>query len=405
MDALSKVHEFAAERMAAKHALLGEVRAKARSRELRTLDPGRLVQRVARLLRNPLIATQFGDAVRGELTKVIQSGDDAEFRSLSDSAQGGLERVLGGSDLVPAWFLARGAELRRTVARVRARYAGEQDMGTGFLVGPRLLLTNYHVLDWRDLGKQSFSEIVPQSLVEFDYEEQFDGSMRPITKFQFDPTTLLLTSSWDRLDYVLVALQPQSQEGRSAEDFGYNRLAGDLGKIAVGEPVFIVQHPLGQPKQVILQNNHVIAIDPDYMTYEADTDRGSSGSPVYNQQWEVVALHHSSEIARDGQGRILARSGGVWTPDKGAGDVKYLELNEGVRVSDILADLSHKLALLAGGAHHSQLEPGEQCSSEGLGLLKDLLATRREAAPEKLVAPIPVERSASSAPGKFPKPD
>jgi len=402
VDALSKVHECAAERLAAKHSLVAEIRAKARSRELRTLDPGRLVQRVTRLLRNPLIAAQFGDAVRKELTKAVQSGDDAELRSLSDSAQGGLERVLGGSDLVPAWFLARGAELRRTVARVRARYAGAQEMGTGFLVGPRLLLTNYHVLDWRDQGKQSFAQSAQGSLVEFDYEEQFDGSMLPITTFQFEPNTLLLASSWDRLDYVLVALQPRSREGRSADDFGYNRLAGDLGKVAVGEPVFIIQHPLGQPKQVILQNNRVIAIDPDYMTYEADTNSGSSGSPVYNQQWEVVALHHSSEIARDGQGNILARSGGVWTPDKGVDQVKYLDLNEGIRVSDILSDLSRKLNALTNAGN---LDQDEQCSPEGLGLLKDMLATHQEAAPEKLVAPIPVERPVPPVPSRFPKPD
>ena len=27
--------------------------------------------------------------------------------------------------------------------------------------------------------------------------------------------------------------------------------------------------------------------------YSTDTEAGSSGSPVFNDQWEVVALHHS----------------------------------------------------------------------------------------------------------------
>ena len=34
---------------------------------------------------------------------------------------------------------------------------------------------------------------------------------------------------------------------------------------------------------------------PDFCLYNADTEPGSSGSPVYDAQWkEVIALHHRS---------------------------------------------------------------------------------------------------------------
>ena len=53
------------------------------------------------------------------------------------------------------------------------------------------------------------------------------------------------------------------------------------------------------------------------MHYSADTEPGSSGSPVFNDQWEVVALHHASVRAPE-----HTEFGGV--------------LNEGIRVSAIL---------------------------------------------------------------------
>jgi endonuclease G len=36
--------------------------------------------------------------------------------------------------------------------------------------------------------------------------------------------------------------------------------------------------------------------------YETDTKPGSSGSPVLNDRWQLVVLHHASEPARDADG-------------------------------------------------------------------------------------------------------
>lgn len=409
MEQLSRAIEAAQSRLASKQSILEETHKRAATSTLRYLDEAWLPRRVGRLLRNPLVERTL---VAKGVAEELRSGVD--LSQLSQAAHSELERVIDGSDFMPSWFLSRGAELRRTVARVRARTAsGKDKKGTGFLVGPRLLMTNAHVLDWSDIGQESAAETLPFSLAEFDFEEQFSGAMLPVATFHLDPTTLCLYSPWDQLDYVLVALKPRSSEGVSIDSFGYNLLAGDVGKIAKGEPVFIVQHPNGQPKQVVLANNRLIDRDEDlpYLTYEADTDVGSSGAPVFNRQWEVVALHHAPQIARDASGRILAKSGVPWTASMGAAEVKYQALNEGIRVSRLMSDWAAKADTLKRDGSAALSSP-QQCSLEGLELLKVALTARLGASPAALVVPIPAQsRSGTGAEGgskragSFPRPE
>ncbi|MCF4967058.1 trypsin-like serine peptidase [Nostoc sp. CMAA1605] len=62
-------------------------------------------------------------------------------------------------------------------------------------------------------------------------------------------------------------------------------------KAKVGDPVNIIQHPKGRYKEVVLSNNRVQKLLEDFILYEADADFSSSGSPVMNQQWQLVGLH------------------------------------------------------------------------------------------------------------------
>jgi hypothetical protein len=76
----------------------------------------------------------------------------------------------------------------------------------------------------------------------------------------------------------------------------------------------------------------------DFLHYHTDTAPGSSGSPVFNDQWEVVGLHHSGVPRRDEQGRILTRDGTLWQPDMGEHRIDWIA-NEGVRVSRIVQSI------------------------------------------------------------------
>jgi hypothetical protein len=58
--------------------------------------------------------------------------------------------------------------------------------------------------------------------------------------------------------------------------------------------VNIIQHPRGEHKQVAFRNNLVSAADDSTLRYFTDTDQGSSGSPVCDDRWRVVALHRGA---------------------------------------------------------------------------------------------------------------
>jgi endonuclease I len=138
-----------------------------------------------------------------------------------------------------------------------------------------------------------------------------------------------------------VAIKGATSADAPLAAFGFCPLIEAEGKILLGEYASIIQHPNGQPKQLALRENQVIDLLDNFLHYRTDTAPGSSGSAVFNDQWEVVALHHSGVPQRDQQKRILSTSGVVWTPDMGEDKVAWIA-NEGVRVSRIVKHLKNQ---------------------------------------------------------------
>lgn len=246
-----------------------------------------------------------------------------------------IERILQANDLLAIRYLEIGERTSRCVGRVRIKEAGKTiGFGTGFMVAPRLMLTNNHVLE--------SAARAANSQLEFNFQESIDGKPLPVSVFSLTPSELFITNR--DLDYSLVAVSPQSGDEGSLESFGFMKLIEEEGKLIVKEAVSIVQHPNGEPKQLAIRENRVVDILPNFVHYITDTAPGSSGSPVLNDQWEVVALHHSGVPKRDGAGNILAIGGGIWEPSMGESRIDWLA-NEGVRISRIVADIrTHEAA-------------------------------------------------------------
>lgn len=100
----------------------------------------------------------------------------------------------------------------------------------------------------------------------------------------------------------------------------------------------IIQHPRGNPKQVAIRENRVIDVFDDFVHYVTDTEPGSSGSAVFNDQWEVISLHHSGVPKKDKQGKILTKDNQIWTKNMGEDKIAWIG-NEGIRVSSIVKEL------------------------------------------------------------------
>jgi DNA/RNA endonuclease G (NUC1)/V8-like Glu-specific endopeptidase len=228
----------------------------------------------------------------------------------------GFEAVIGRSNFLPASFLEVGAATARATCLVRAAgidFLGRSGAwsGTGFLIGPNLLLTNHHVLN--------SVNVATSATAVFEFQTAPDG--RPLTPsvFNLRPERLFLTSPTDGgLDYSICWV-----DGEPGSRFGSVRARRAAFGIAVDEFANIVSHPAGRYKEVVLQENTVRWQDDLVVHYTSDTEPGSSGAAVCNNAWQLVALHHASKPA----------DGGV--------------VNEGIKLSAIAADLDR---LASGGS-------------------------------------------------------
>ncbi len=196
------------------------------------------------------------------------------------------ERILDVNNLINASFLTEGAQKSRAVGRIRIPLGTNARLGTGFMVSPRVMMTNNHVLKSRaDASK---------GVIELDFFERENGDTGPVIRFRFEPELFFITDV--NLDFTLVAVEPVNVDGASIEDRGWFPLIGPSGKAVVGERVSIIQHPDGKPQKVALHDNRIVDIDvkDHFIHYKTDTMGGSSGSPVLNIQWDLVALHHAT---------------------------------------------------------------------------------------------------------------
>lgn len=210
------------------------------------------------------------------------------------------ERIIGSDDTVDLGFLDRGLEVARAVALISVpRFEnGQQIMvgggpwvarGTAWLMAPNLAITNHHVINARLDGEADAGEA--------DFKLQAEGAT---LRFDFDAKdadgqgvgTAQLAAVSKPLDYALLelvdpAVRPVPRLAPAVVELD------STSRMAVN----IVQHPRGEYKQVAFRNNLVSAADATSLRYFTDTDHGSSGSPVCDDRWRVVALHRGSRHA------------------------------------------------------------------------------------------------------------
>jgi endonuclease G len=242
-----------------------------------------------------------------------------------------LERIIGKNHLMDISYFRKGVEVAKTVCRViQQRNHGRQAIGSGFLVGPNLLLTNNHVIE--------SAESALRLSAEFEYEKDEEGLIPETPLFHFRPGQIFITN--DYLDYTLIALEPVSfnQPTKVLEAYSWNQLSGKPYPFLKKEAVSIIQHPEGAPKMVAFRDNQITEIKDHFIHYTTDTQPGSSGSLVANDHWEIVALHRSGVPRRDSKGHILLQKGDRYSKPADKPFIHWVA-NQGVKIHSILKDI------------------------------------------------------------------
>jgi endonuclease G len=197
---------------------------------------------------------------------------------LGFAGRGELERqIFDEPTLLDVAFLQRGVELAPAVARLLVTFPGGRYYGTGFRISEDLLLTNHHVLYAPDGASATGVDAW------LHYELDVTGRPREhqVIGCRIDTITGDQTHDW-----AVIRTSVPLPEAVPTLDLS------NAESVAVGERVYIIQHPHGGMKKIGMHHNVVRHVDRDVIQYWTDTEPGASGSPVFNERWQLVALHH-----------------------------------------------------------------------------------------------------------------
>jgi hypothetical protein len=148
--------------------------------------------------------------------------------------------------------------------------------GTGVLLDGQRLLTCKHVIE------RIFDTGLERIWVRFGYKAGKYG-IEPGEVFELDTESIdsSTTRSDSALDYVLVKIK-----GRPS--YRAALLSNNLPDKA--QNIRLVHHPRGEPVQ-ISDIGRVVQVDQEYLKHDIQADYGSSGAPIFDLNWRVVAIH------------------------------------------------------------------------------------------------------------------
>ena len=152
---------------------------------------------------------------------------------------------------------------------------------TANLIAPDVLLTNYHCIP----GMDPDSTVI-RAIAVFDFLRE-DQTESPT--FEVDISPIAADYS---LDFALLRVA-----GNPGTQFGHFQLQAHSAK--PNQSLFLIHHPAGMPKRLTRFRCKAYAPKPYANTlfrHRCDTLGGSSGSLLFNLDFEVVALHNKGGL-------------------------------------------------------------------------------------------------------------
>ena len=230
----------------------------------------------------------------------------------------GLEKIIRATNSfldVSKWRTHLG-KIEAQVCRIEIHSSHFTGYGTGFLLGPDVIMTNYHVMREVIEGKGAMPDEV---IFRFDYKRLTDGTtLNRGTEHRLAAKDWLIDKSPpspvddipgpkdtvpepDQLDYALLRVaeplgnRPVGVKGGPSDSLrGWIKVTATEYNFLPDTALFIMQHPKAAPLKLALDTNAIIRVNANStrVWYRTNTEGGSSGSPCFNSLWELVALHH-----------------------------------------------------------------------------------------------------------------
>jgi endonuclease G, mitochondrial len=242
--------------------------------------------------------------------KVVRATLDLVIRRMSGSPAVDLgnvpekqEVLVFTDDTVPHVFMELGLKAAEAVVKINvpAFENGQPRLnpddsqvlgnGTGWYLTSTLVMTNHHVINARREGE-------PDALAA-DFQLQGKSAFA-IPDYNGEPPGDLKIKgedivAWNKeLDYAILRFPATNRKP-------LRLAAAKINLQNTPIPVNIIQHPNGRSKKFAIRNNLVSASEQNDLRYFTDTESGSSGSPVLNDKWEVVALHRGATYVENVQ--------------------------------------------------------------------------------------------------------
>jgi V8-like Glu-specific endopeptidase len=224
--------------------------------------------------------------------------------------EGTLEKIFGDTGFMSPEKIRLG--LKRCEAVGRVEETTGDGVGTGFAIlgttlrvgwpAGYLFVTNNHVVSTKE------PDALRVANARVTFHALRDGAGKPFTT---RCVRVLGESPPDQLDYTVLELadQPPGLEAYP--------VAESIPTVNSGQRLYVIGHPRGGGLMFSMQDNRLVdhgAPTDHRVHYRTPTEPGSSGSPVFNGGWELVALHHSGSATMKrihGAGTYEANEG-IW---------------------------------------------------------------------------------------------
>lgn len=210
-------------------------------------------------------------------------------------------------------WMRKGLELQPAICSIQYDLEDDEIVGTGFLVGPDLVLTNQHVI--ADLTSE---ESLNSARVLFDYMFESDTVLNQGSSHRLAKQWLVLSSppsavdsqvnpvglpGAGELDFALIRLarraaeEPAGSRERAGQVRGWLTLPREVPVLRKGDPMIVLQHPDGEPLKGAMESTSILGYNGNRtrLRHKTNTAGGSSGSPCFDFVWTLVGLHHSGD--------------------------------------------------------------------------------------------------------------